>query len=243
MKSLLFLAFIFGYASTASADRLTDVVKIVCSPELANIEVEQTVVRGRKAEESFEKDPKGIFEKYGLIALYNLIKNPSTPDVSFTGFTTSCEIGGSTYTIIIAPYSRPSYYCGGFLTFYLTIKKNDEIIVDNLLFGSCEDKWELRNLRMTELDDEEAYNEGFYTFGGDVMDQNFGRLIWRNEMPVLKGSYVLEEINKKIEKIKAKEKESEKPEKISEEDEKFLKEVFEKLRELQKKTTGSENLM
>ena len=202
MKHLLFFALVFGYVSAALADIVNEAVRITCSPELAYIEVTLDNINGKTAEKAFEKDPKGLFEKYGLLSLNRLIHNPSTPDVSFTNFTSSCEINGSTYTILIDPYSRASYECGGYVTLYLSIKKDDKLIVDDLLFGSCSDVWTLTKVKFLPLENET---------GGYI--QTFGQLYGRDyhlfedfdfssKTPVLIGEEYRPKLEERVKRIK-----------------------------------------
>ena len=158
----LILFFVLALPAKAWADGGYDLVQVQCLEELNVLKINRIRTGGKIASKGIRDHPKQLWENHGIRELYTMVENIPLIDengkpsedyrdlrmVVKDPIQTSCTLvehleDGTytprTYDIHIKPYffnTNAMGYCGGFVTFELTLTSGDQVLIDQLRFNS-----------------------------------------------------------------------------------------------------------
>lgn len=173
-KFLSIIMFLFNI-NILKADIVNDVIYFHCYEELENLQVGITSFNGSLAEENLENNYEQIFKKYGFFNLSKLYSINDKNEVSTKKFEQICKIRTNTYKVIIEPY----VLVDRFVSISLTLYKNDELLIDNLLFAYYRDSNIISGIDINN-------DDGYFTIiaNGDFLTKNLFFFHDTNSFPI-----------------------------------------------------------
>ncbi len=156
----LYISLCLFYSQSAQADTVNEFVQVQCIKDLNTLKINTFGANGEIAAKRSHDNQKNLWKTHGIreirtmvdyIRLHNDDGTPSedprdTRMIVKDPIQTSCTLieerpdgtqAPRTYDIHIEPYffnTNPNGECGGVFTFSVTIKQNDDILIDNLPF-------------------------------------------------------------------------------------------------------------
>ncbi|MCH8183974.1 MAG: hypothetical protein IID55_12385 [Proteobacteria bacterium] len=157
-----FLGFLtmIGYTLLAShaahADATTSVVRVSCIPELGQVEIETTFLRGERALATLESRRDLVARKYGYYEIASLLSIREVADapggrVITDRQRTRIECALATESVEISFEPAFAVPCSGAFTVALTVRIGGQTVVNDLVFDeTCLDEDFLRSFSYTE---------------------------------------------------------------------------------------------
>lgn len=180
MKKIFFMLLgVMIFITPARAQVSGGVFKINCYSELGYLSIEKKSFNGSFLKEGLDRNWQVMSTKYGVIYIPSLFEQDKNHKlIAKFPIVRNCILNNKIFEIQVIPYvgNEKGYKnCHSFNSIYVTIKTDEKLLVDKLLFDRCNYKEEYANEIIIDNEPEyESINiKGYKTYQGWYGDGDF----------------------------------------------------------------------